>query len=188
MEYARMDGETIIERREMDEPPPPHKAHLWLPVIHQGDGPLTQTAIEAGSVVITHSAIPLDQIKTALKAQIDDEAEKRRGIYLTLGSGMAMTYQEKFAQATAANKLGETACNAMTAESRAATFPLLDASVGIEAASLWDVSQLVLQRYAAFAAVARAIEQTRLSVKKAISDASDEAAARAAREALTWTV
>ena len=39
-----------------------------------------------------------------------------------------------------------------------------------------------------FAAVARAIEQTRLTVKKAISDASDEAAARAAREALTWTV
>jgi hypothetical protein len=84
--------------------------------------------------------------------------------------------------------MGETAANALTQEQREAQFPTISASVGLEGATLWDCAQLVLQRYAAFAALSLVIEKTRLTGKKSISDASDVASARAAYAGITWTV
>jgi len=129
---------------------------------------------------------PLDEIKRALKDKLDADAERVRLTYITPGAGMALTYQEKFAQATAVNRMTQDAANAMSATERAATFPLLDASVGLEAPTLWDVSQLVLARFAAFAQVARVIEQRRIAGKQAVASASNSAAAVAAYEAVTW--
>lgn len=119
-------------------------------------------------------------------SQVDVDAENVRLRYITPGSGMAMTYQEKFAQAQAVSAMGETAANSMSVEDREAQFPTLSASVGIEAATLWGAAQRVLTAYAAFAQLSLVIERARLSGKKAVSDASDAAGVRAAYEAITW--
>lgn len=101
---------------------------------------------------------------------------------------MAMTYNEKHAQARAVDALGQTAANALTEAEREDQFPTLSASVGIEGATIWDCAQLVIQKYEQFADLSRIIERTRLQGKKSISDASDVASVRAAYEAIIWTV
>lgn len=132
--------------------------------------------------------IDLAQLKAQLSRAVDDDAERVRLKYITPGAGQVLTYQEKFAQASAVQAMGETAANALTQEQREAQFPTISASVGLEAATLWQCSQLVLQRYAAFASLSLVIEKTRLAGKKAITDASDVPSARAAYGAIQWTV
>lgn len=97
-----------------------------------------------------------------------------------------MVYQEKFAQAQAVAAMGETAANAMSQADRESQFPTLSASVGIEAATLWACAQLVLAKYAQFAAFSLYIERARLAGKAAIASATDAASVRAAYAAITW--
>lgn len=124
-------------------------------------------------------------VRSHLRRRIDEDAERIRLRYITPGVGMAMTYAEKKDQAVAVLAMGEAAANALVAHG-AAEFPTLSASVPIEAPSLYASAQLVISRYEAWAAISRGIELTRLAAKKAISDASDAAAAQAAYEAITW--
>lgn len=134
------------------------------------------------ALITAHVALP--GIKSDLKASVDVDAEVCRQRYMTPGAGMAMTYTEKFAQAKAVHDLGHDAANALSdAELQ---FPTLAASVGIEAPTLWDCAQLVIDKYEQFAALSGIIERARLSGKKAISDASDADSARAAYEGITW--
>lgn len=125
-------------------------------------------------------------IKAELKSKVDADAERVRLRYITPGVGQSMTYLEKHNQAVAVEGLGEEAANALSEQDRTAQFPTLSASVGIEAATLWDCAQIVVQTYEAWAALSNQIERTRLMGKRAISLASDAAAARAAYEAITW--
>lgn len=150
--------------------------------------PRAVLTVEPTRVVRTWVMDSLDVIpvRASYKGRVDADAEACRLQYITDGAGMAMTYQEKFAQAQGVAALGEAAANALTVEDRNAQFPTLSASVGLEAATLWDCAQLVLLKYAAFAQVSRIIEAARLSGKKAIGDASDVAAVKAAYEAITW--
>lgn len=124
--------------------------------------------------------------KARLSRRIDDDAEAVRLRYITPGSGMAMVYQEKFAQAQAVAQMGADAANTLAAQEREAQFPTLSASVGIEAGTLYDCAQLVLARYAVFAQASLAIERSRLAGKAAVSAAQDITAMRAAYEAITW--
>jgi len=137
----------------------------------------------AASVVAAFN--PLTIHKSELRKKVDDDAERERLRYITPGAGMAMTYQEKKDQAVAVIAMGETAANAL-ASNGAAEFPTLSASVPVEASSLYAAAQLVISRYEAWAALSRLIETARMNGKKAISDASDAAAAQAAYEAITW--
>lgn len=186
MEYARVESGTVIERRDLDSLPA-HKAHLWRPVVYQGQGDLSDIVIEADQVRVVRSGVPVEQVKAALLVKLDDDAERVRLRYITPGAGMAMTYNEKFAQAQGVNAIGKEAANAMSQQEREAQFPTLSASVGLEAATLWDCAQLVLQKYAQFAALSLFIERTRLSGKKAIAEAQTADAAKAAYEAIKWT-
>jgi len=158
-------------------------------VVIDGDGQIPD-AVKAwladGGVPEAYVGPALAAVKTEMHWRVDNDAENIRLRYLTPGVGMAMTYQEKFAQAQAVHSMGETAANAMNETEREEQFPTLSASVGIEAPTLWDCAQLVLQKYAEFAQLSLVIERTRLAGKKAISDASDAAAVRAAYEAITW--
>lgn len=131
---------------------------------------------------------PLSVSSLAIKMarRVDDDAEVTRSRYITAGSGMAMVYQEKFAQAQAVAAMGETAANAMSQADRESQFPTLSASVGIEAATLWACAQLVLAKYAQFAAFSLYIERARLAGKAAIASATDAASVRAAYAAITW--
>jgi hypothetical protein len=124
--------------------------------------------------------------KAAYQKKIDADAETARLQFITPGSGMALTYQEKFAQAQAVAQMGADAANTLAAQEREAQFPTLSASVGIEAGTLYDCAQLVLARYAVFAQASLAIERSRLAGKAAVSAAQDITAMRAAYEAITW--
>ena len=124
--------------------------------------------------------------RSTLLSQVDADAERVRLRYITPGAGMAMTYIEKRDQANAVHGMGQQAANALTEQERTEQFPTLAASVGLEAPTLWDCAILVIQRAEAWATLSNAIERTRFAGKKAISDASDAAAARAAYEAITW--
>lgn len=126
------------------------------------------------------------ELKSDYRARVDADAERARLRYITPGSGMALTYQEKFVQAQAVAEMGATAANAMTLEDREAQFPTLSASVGIEAGTLYECAQIVLEKYAIFARASFAIESSRLSGKAAISAAHDAAGVLAAYEAVTW--
>lgn len=148
------------------------------------------TPDELSALGISKRSVPVNlaALKATLKTRVDADAEAVRGKYITPGYGMALTYQEKHKQAEAVDDLGEAAANALTEAERNAQFPTLSASVGIEASTLWACAQLVIDRYEVFDSLAHQIERTRLQSKKAISDASDAAAAHAAYEAITWPV
>lgn len=140
----------------------------------------------------------LDEIRATLKNRVDSDAEAVRMRYLTPGTGMSMTYAEKRDQANAVHSMGikpdgsfdaaygESRANALSAQEQVAQFPTLAASVGLEAPTLWDCALLVIAKSEAWATLSHVIEITRLRGKKAISDASDAATARAAYEAITW--
>lgn len=130
----------------------------------------------------------LSDTKARLCATIDMDAETARRRYITPGAGMAMTYQEKYAQARAVDALGEAAANALSEVEYTAQFPTLAASVGIEANTLWACAQLVIDKYEAWATISNVIESTRLTGKKAVGDAADVDAARTAYGAVVWTV
>ena len=129
----------------------------------------------------------LPALKTLLASRVDADAGNIRQKFISTGVGMELTYSEKFAQAQAVHALGEAAATALSPAERVSQFPTLDASVGIEAATIWDCAQLVLAKYTQFAALSHVIERIRLQGKKNISAATDIAAAQAAYEAISWT-
>lgn len=129
---------------------------------------------------------PLDVLKVRLAREIDATAEQVRLRYVSPGDGMQLVYREKFEQSQGVQAMGEAAANALSQTSREAQFPTLSASVGIEAATLWECAQLVLQKYAAFAALSLQIERARLTAKQGVKSAADAKAAKAAAEAAQW--
>lgn len=145
-----------------------------------------QTRPTDAEITAKAAEIALPRLKQYLKAQVAADAEACRLKFITTGSGKAMSYLEKHNQASAVHEIGQETANALTAEQRQQQFPTLAASVGVEAATLWDCAQIILARYEAWATISYAIERAELAGKKSIGDASDAAAARAAYEAITW--
>lgn len=127
----------------------------------------------------------LNEVKAQYKSQVDIDAEAQRLLYITSSAGMALTYSEKKEQALAVLDIGSEAANALP-NNGASEYPLLAASVGVEAASLYEAAELVMSRYEAWVAIGGAIESKRLTAKKAINDASDVQAVKAAYEAIQW--
>lgn len=119
------------------------------------------------------------QIKAALKSGVDSAAETERLRYITPGTGQAMTYQRKVEEAKQA---------LADADPSAESYPLLATSVGIDGDNIAAVATVVLGMDAAWAQIGAAIEHIRLTAKKAIDDAADEATARAVVEQLAWPV
>lgn len=136
--------------------------------------------------VLEFGSASLPAMKASMSSKIDDDAERVRLRYITPGAGMAMTYQEKFAQAQAVSAMGQQTANAMSEAEQLEQFPTLAASVGIEAATIYECAALVLARYAAFAALSHTIERARLAGKAAVNAASTVQGVRAAYEAVAW--
>lgn len=147
--------------------------------ISYDDGKLTvpdHLEAEIRAMDLSPAAI-LPSIKAALIAEVNAAAETERLKYITAGAGQALTYQEKLSQARAC--LAE-------ASPVAADYPMLENEIGISGASLQDVAQAIVDAYAAWQQIGAAIEKVRMAANKAISEAADEASARATRAAITW--
>ena len=130
---------------------------------------------------------PMTGLKAELTRRVNADAETQRLRYITPGNGMQMTYAEKLAQAHAVQGLGKEAADAIKPEDGIAQFPTLAASVGLEAATLWDCAVLVLAKYKQFGVLSNGIERKRLQGKKDIAAAKDVASAQAIYEAIVWT-
>tara|TARA_R110000772_G_scaffold223785_2_gene334376 strand:+ start:52 stop:573 length:522 start_codon:yes stop_codon:yes gene_type:complete len=143
-------------------------------------------APDADGIVLINWDSALPKYKTDMKTKVDSDAETYRLNFITAGDGMAMTYREKFEQAKSANAAGQVEVDALYAATGIATYPTLAASVGIEAATIWDVAQLVIGKAEAWADLSYLIEKSRLSGKAAIDAATTDVEVRAAYDAVTW--
>lgn len=121
-------------------------------------------------------AVSLDQVKAGLKVAVDIGAETERLKYITPGAGQAMTYQQKADEA--ARYLG-------ASSPKSSDYPLLSAEIGITAADIAGVAQVVSAAFAQWQTIGGAIEAVRLGAKKAIDDATTIDAANAAAN-VTW--
>lgn len=113
----------------------------------------------------------VDTLKLTLTAQVDADAEAARLQWITPGSGQALTYEQKRAEAERM---------ATDPAPQPTDYPLLAAEVGITADTLTAVGTLVRARAAAWTAIAAQIESLRLQAKAAVMAASNAAEARAA--------
>lgn len=119
----------------------------------------------------------LAAIKAAAKTQIDEAAELARLKYITPGSGQAMTYQQKAAEAAAC---------IVDEDPQPERYPLLAAEVGITASTLAGVALVVSQANAQWAVIGAAIEAARLGAKAAVDAAIDAPAVYAVAETIVW--
>ena len=118
----------------------------------------------------------IDTLKLTLTTQVDAEAEATRLLWITPGSGQALTYEQKRIEAERM---------ATDPAPQPEAYPMLAAEVGITAATLSAVGALVRARAAAWTAVAAQIESLRLQAKAAVMAANNAVEARAAA-AVQW--
>lgn len=121
--------------------------------------------------------VPLQEARDALLVEVDAAAEARRQAYVTPGAGQAMVYMQKLAQAS----------TFLAAQNPTPTdYPLLNATVGVEGATITDVANLVVQIAGQWTTIAASIEKVRLTAKAAINAAQTVDAALAAFTAIVW--
>lgn len=132
---------------------------------------------------IAEMRLPL--LKSELQKLVDEGAERQRLRYITGGATKAMEYLEAKDQAVAVLQMGEASANAL-ANHGVSEFPVLSASVPIEAASLYAAAQLIISRYEAYANKAGQIKAKVIQAKAAIVAAQTAAEAEAVVEAITW--
>ncbi|HWJ72604.1 MAG TPA: hypothetical protein VNX29_05485 [Kaistia sp.] len=149
---------------------------LWLDWINHPDKIMVDGALIDPPAPPPLVGEALDALKTSLRTAIDAEAERQRLRYITAGAGQAMTYARKTEEAKAASA---------DATPTAEAYPLLAASVGIDGADIAAVAAVVLAMDAQWSVIGAAIEAARLSAKKAVTEAADEATARSAA-VVTW--
>jgi hypothetical protein len=118
----------------------------------------------------------IDTLRLTLTMQVDADAEATRLLWITPGSGQALTYEQKRIEAERM---------ASDPAPQPVDYPMLAAEVGITADTLAAVGALVRARAAAWTAVAAQIESLRLQAKAAVLAANNAAEARAAA-AVHW--
>ncbi|QGA56148.1 hypothetical protein [Brucella sp. 2280] len=121
--------------------------------------------------------LSLDQIKMDIKYTIDSAAEGERLKYITPGAGQAMTYSQKVVEAQAFK---------VASDPQAADYPILSSEVGITAATLAEVADVVIAAFRQWQQIGAVIEGIRLGAKRDVEAATDEAAARAIVDAIVW--
>lgn len=117
----------------------------------------------------------LDAIKQTLANKIDADAEAARLLWITSGSGQALTYEQKRAEAERM---------ATDPAPQPTGYPMLAAEVGITADTLAAVGSLVRARAAAWTVIAAQIESIRLRAKSAVMVAANAIDARAAADVI----
>jgi hypothetical protein len=123
-------------------------------------------------------ATDIGGLRAAMKDGVDADAEACRLRYLTRGAGQAMVYQQKAAEADALLAAG--------GEADPADYPILAASVGVEADTLQAVAELVIATRSQWTQIAAQIEAVRLSAKRDLDATSDPLELRRIRKEAQW--
>jgi hypothetical protein len=134
-------------------------------------------AIVAAAVAALDAAdapAPLDQVRAAALAQIDQLAGLARARFITVAAGQDMTYLEKVRQAQA------------VVDAIPGTYPLIAGEVGLTGETEAAVAQVILGRYAAWQQIGAVIEHTRLTAKRDVAQAADAAAIAGILAGLEW--
>lgn len=126
--------------------------------------PVVQAWLDAGHEIqpSLSTTPPLPETKAILKKQIDDEAEAARLRYITGGAGQAMTYQQKAAEAVVL---------LADVDPQPEDYPLLAAEIGITAATLLGVAQVVFEAHQGWRQIGAQIEALRLNGKAGVNAA-----------------
>lgn len=127
-------------------------------------------------VAFLNPVASIETVKVAAAQRIDADAEAARLRYITGGSGQAMTYQQKAAEAAAA--LAAT-------DPDPADYPLIVAEIGITAPTLLEVATVIDGAYQQWRVVGAAIEALRLGGKAAVAAAMTVEDVQAAAD-ITW--
>jgi hypothetical protein len=117
-------------------------------------------------------------LRAAMRSAIDADAERCRLRYLTPGMGQSMVYQQKAAEADALLAAG--------GDPDPAAYPILAASLGIEADTITDIAHLVIGTRMAWTVIAAQIEAVRLGAKQALDQADDPLELRRIRNEAQW--
>lgn len=176
MMWAHIIDAKVVEITDIDPEGRFHESFVWVKCPTGVDhGWLYDGANFAAP---TEQAPPLlYDVKASLKALVDTSAETERLKYITPGKGQAMTYQQKVAEAQAF----KAASNPQPSD-----YPILASEVGITASTLAEVADSVLAAFAQWQQIGARIESIRLSAKRDIDAAEDEAAARSVVDAIVW--
>lgn len=121
--------------------------------------------------------IGLEELKAALTAKIDADAEIHRLKFITGGSGQALTYAQKADEANA---------YISATDPNEDDYPLLLAEVGVTAGSIGGVASVVRSAYGQWQQIGAAIEAIRLSSKQAIAQSDSDAEAWSVYGSITW--
>jgi len=129
----------------------------------------------------------IELVRATYLTHVDEWAEFMRSKSQTKGATQSIVHQEKFSQAEAVRQLGKDEADCLSPSDYNDAYPLLAASVGIEAPTLWECAGIVMAAYFKFIREAANIEAQRLSTKRAIRNAPNSDRVVAAYEALEWT-
>lgn len=139
----------------------------------QVEGRPGEAVMEATRDLIVVAEMNLDPVRVTLCAKIDAEAESVRGRYITPGSGQAMTYLAKQAEAAA-----------FLADPSVKT-PFLTAEADATETTVADLAAVVAQNAAAWAVIGAKIEGVRRCAKIAV-EAADNIAVMHAASQIDW--
>ncbi len=120
---------------------------------------------------------PLDVLKQAACALIDNTAEATRSLFLTPGSGQAMTYQEKEREADAILQ---------DAHPDPDTYPMLAAMIGFDGETLEEVAETIQARRGAWLVIGAEIERVRTAAKRRIKETTTHEEIDTVLDGLTW--
>ena len=181
--YALIVNGTIVDRRSE-----PEEKGDWRRVVTEGFEPhdgrthrqTATTTIEPGRVLVRLNVIEreLKDVQDELRADVSDIAERIRQAFISPGSGKAISYQEKLAEARLVLDDPQAVDVALV--------PILAAEATARGVTVEQAATLVHQTYLAFKSVEAPINAVETAAKLAISGASDAASARAAYEGITW--
>jgi hypothetical protein len=128
----------------------------------------------------------IDEAKLSAKRTINAGAETARLRYITPGDGMAAVYRDKLDQAEDVLAQGQAAASTMDLEAMVRNYPMLAASVGIEADTIWQVANTIVARHRTWSDVSAKIETRRLIARRAIDQATTHEAVASVLSAITW--
>ncbi len=149
-----------------------------LLVDHEGCCPVpTAIAARLEEFKAARDEITLTHARAEALSRIDSQAEAARLAFITPGSGQAMTYTQKEAEADAL--LADTSPDA-------ASYPFLAACLGVDGDTLADVAAVVRARRDAWQSIGADIERRRLLAKQAVSNATIPTEVETTLSNLTW--